>query len=341
MRSPPTVAGWVALGAALGGGCAAGPADTGAGPDTGGAGVEAAACTGARLRLRRSDRWDDGVWDAIEEERLGSDGRLERRRNDDDADGRWDRVMLRRTDAAGREMLTLTDADGVPGYERRAGTERGADGRVLRTWLEDGSGAEPPRERVFGYAGPWLVAEEEDQGRDGRVDRRWVHRVDALGRRVGTDEDLDADGTVDRWTWLLLRADGQPAHTWTRARGGTALHTAFAYDDAGRRVADETDVDGDGVPDSRTTYTWTAEGRPASLVVDDALDGIEDVRFEWDWDAAGLNVAAREERDGRPGWDRVTRRAALPFGGRITWVDDWDDGFVDLRMVETVRCAPP
>lgn len=173
-----------------------------------------------------TDDGGDGTIDAVEVRTLDDRGRALKIAHTD-ASGALTRLELNTWDAQGRRLDWTVDAPvGGPVETRqtwRWDANGKADGRTTTQVMPDGT----PRTSIF---------------RD---------RLDADGRLVGHENDLDGDGDVDNRNTRL-------------------------YDSAGQLAEIRIDTDLDGADDSTTIYSYDGQGRLAQLSIDQGLDGASD-----------------------------------------------------------------
>lgn len=205
--------------------------------------------------LLEEDNGGDGVFDVVTAFSYAYDARdrLVEIGTDEGADGTIESVEVRTLDDRGRALKILhTDANGEPTKVE------------VNTW--DAKGRRQSWTIDSPVGGPIETTQTwrfDDQGRpDGRTTtqvmpdgkpRTSIFRdiVDADGRLVGHENDLDGDGDADNTNRRL-------------------------YDGSGRLAEIRIDTDLDGNDDSTTIYSYDGQGRLVQLSIDTGLDGTSD-----------------------------------------------------------------
>ena len=135
-----------------------------------------------------------------------------------------------------------------------------------------------------------------DSDEDGKVDR-W-EEYDQQGRLVRAGESRAKTGTPDMWAYM--GPDGKPVRIeFLEPLNGKATVVRRDFYEAGVKVRDEEDTDGDGVMDRWERFE---AGRLKTVEFDDNQhrDGKPSRRFTYD--SAGALVSIETEPDGRGGY---------------------------------------
>lgn len=115
----------------------------------------------------------------------------------------------------------------------------------------------------------------------------------------------------------------------TTSEFGTRFYT---YDANGNRTQSDNDSNGDGTPESRTTYSGFNEfGQPTLIETDGDVDGIIDTR--WISTFTSYGARTRDASDsGNDGIYEYDRRASFNERGQYTEIARYDDGSLNFRL---------
>lgn len=204
-------------------------------------------------------------------------GRRLSRKEDRDGDGIWERHFTWAKDGSarlvedrGRGAIQTTWFD-ARGATLKVEKDKDRDGRAETTWhYEEGR-----LSKVVKSRGTWLYRNGQmaeallDTNRDGRVDRKEYYRQGCLSRA----EELRRSGKV-RCLWTFDNA-GKPLRAEEDIDGDGRREVTRVYDKDGS-VSLTIDADGNGTPEIRESYS--AKGRMVSREEDLDGDGVFDLR---------------------------------------------------------------
>lgn len=242
------------------------------------------------------DLHDDGIVDSSTTHSHNEFGHVLRIEHDDDADGTADRVGRYEYDERGNQSRFEWDSD-VDGAPERV---------EFRVWSEERN----------------LLSLEVDGDGDGWFESFELFDYDEDGRLLGRALYPSGETNPNRLRLWEYDADGLLTRASEDADGDGRFETIVQYE-AGRRIAERVDEDGDGEIDQVQTWAYDADGNESRLEYDLDGDGSADHAVNYAYDEDGNRVLEEIDSgaDGSP--ENIVRRSFAPTG--------WGYLFYELR----------